>query len=459
MKNNNIIISVYITNRNYGNFLEKAIKSYLNQTFKEKELIIVDDSSKDNSKKIIEKYESRKICRAIYNSKNQGLIKSSNLAIKSAKGNYVLRLDADDYLDPNALTIFYQEISRDPNIALVYSDYYIVDNKNNILSFQKQMVKNEILSNQEPALAACCLIRKSALFSVNLYDERFNRQDGYDIWFKLIKNFKFKHISLPLFFYRRHNVNLTNNKKILYKTRTKILRKFAKQKKKIKDLLINCVIPVRGPGIDPSCRSLDLLNKRPIIFYTIEEALKVQDFNQVILSTSDKQLIKIVKKKYGKKICYHLRDKKLSILNLDFRYSILEAINKFNKRKSIDIVAILTFENPFRKKFYIEQAISKLIIHKSDLAIGTLPDIDNNYYKYCNKGIEIINRYKNNLLRLEKNIILKDVGAFSIYNYNSYKNNTINKITNVILDNSDSFLIHNNLDQKIASYLKKNIRD
>jgi len=150
-----------------------------------------------------------------------------------------------------------------------------------------------------------------------------------------------------------------------------------------------------------------------------------------------------------------LRDKKLSILNLDFRYSILEAINKFNKRKNIDIVAILTFENPFRKKFYIEQAISKLIIHKSDLAIGTLPDIDNNYYKYCNKGIEIINRYKNNLLRLEKNIILKDVGAFSIYNYNSYKNNTINKITNVILDNNDSFLIHNNLDQKIASYLKK----
>jgi len=236
MKNNNIIISVYITNRNYGNFLEKAIKSYLNQTFKEKELIIVDDSSTDNSKKIIEKYESRKICRVIYNSKNQGLIKSSNLAIKSAKGNYVLRLDADDYLDPNALTIFYQAISRDLNIALVYSDYYIVDNKNNILSFQKQMVKNEILSNQEPALAACCLIRKSALFSVNLYDERFNRQDGYDIWFKLIKNFKFKHVSLPLFFYRRHNVNLTNNKKILYKTRTKILRKFTKKKKKKKNL-------------------------------------------------------------------------------------------------------------------------------------------------------------------------------------------------------------------------------
>lgn len=453
MKNNNIFISVYITNRNYGRFLEKAIKSYLNQTFQEKELIIIDDASTDNSRKIIEKYENKKICRVIYNNTNQGLIKSSNIAIKAAKGKYVLRLDADDYLDSNALTIFYQEINRDPNIALVYSDYYVVDIKNNVQSFQKQMLRNEILHNHEPVLAACCLIKKNALFSVNLYDERFNRQDGYDIWFKLIKNFKIKHVSLPLFFYRRHNFNLTNNKNKLYKTRTKILRKFSKQKRKIKDLLIDCVIPVRGPSIDLSCRSLNLLNKKPMIFYTIDEALKVKDFNKVILTTSDKKLIKIVKKKYGRKIYYHLRDKKLSMLNLDFRYSILEAVNKFNKVKSIDIVAILTLENPFRAKFYIEQAISKLIIHKSDLVIGTSPDIDNNYYKYCSRGIKIINSYKNNLLRLEKNIILKDVGAFSIYNYNSYKNNTINNITNVIFDKKDSFLIHDNLDQKIASFI------
>ena len=83
--------------------------------------------------------------------------------------------------------------------------------------------------------------KKNALFSVNLYDEKFTRQDGYDIWYKL-KNFQFKHVSLPLFYYRRHNFNLTSNTSKLYKTRTKILKKFSNLKNQ-KKLKINCVIP------------------------------------------------------------------------------------------------------------------------------------------------------------------------------------------------------------------------
>jgi glycosyltransferase involved in cell wall biosynthesis len=188
------IISVYITNKNYAKYLDNAINSVLKQTFKKIELIIIDDLSTDSSKKIIKKYEARKLCRAIYNEKSKGLIKSSNIAIKAAKGQFIIRLDADDYLDPNALSIFIDVISKDENIALVYSDYYLVDEKKNILSLEKQINKNETYLYDKPVLAACCLIRKSAIFSVNLYDERFNRQDGYDIWYKLIENFKIKHV-------------------------------------------------------------------------------------------------------------------------------------------------------------------------------------------------------------------------------------------------------------------------
>ena len=446
MRNNlDPLVSVYITNKNYGKYIETAVKSVLKQSYKNIELVILDDASTDGSQKIIKKYEEKKLCRVIYNKKSKGLIKSSNIAIKATNGRYVIRLDADDYLDQNALTLMVNKIEKDSNIALVYSDYYLIDEKKNILSLEKQLSRDKNYMEHKPVLGACCLIRKSSIFSVNLYDERFNRQDGYDLWYKLIKNFKFAHIPLPLFFYRRHSKNLTKNKNKLFKTRTKILRKFSQKKQEIKKLTISCVIPVRGKNIDNLCTSLDKINNKPLIFYTIEEALKVNEFKNIIVTTADNNLIKVLKKKYKNKIMYHKRSQKLSEQNLDYKQSVIKAINKFNKNK-IDVVAILTIENPQRKFFYIKQALSNLIIHGSDLVIGTLPDIENNYYKYSKKGIELVSNKNNNSLKLEKNIILKDVGAFSIYNYDSYLNNRINKTTNIVLDEQHSINILNKSD-------------
>ena len=90
------------------------------------------------------------------------------------------------------------------------------------------------------------------------------------------------------------------------------------------------------------------------------------------------------------------------------------------------------------------------------MVIGTLPDIENNYYKYS-KGIELVSNKNNNSLKLEKNIILKDVGAFSIYNYDSYLNNRINKTTNIVLDEQHSVNILNKSDILIMNKPIKNL--
>ena len=108
MKN---LVTVYITNYNYGSFLEKSIQSVLKQSYKKLFLIMIDDNSKDNSRKILLNYKKKNI-RIFFNKKKRGLIKSANLALKHSKGNYILRLDADDYLHKNAIKDLIKSISE-----------------------------------------------------------------------------------------------------------------------------------------------------------------------------------------------------------------------------------------------------------------------------------------------------------------------------------------------------------
>ena len=137
---NDIQISVYIPNYNYGQYLDKAIRSLLNQTFKKFEIIIIDDGSTDKSSEVINKFTSqRKNNIRVIQHKNKGLIKSSNIAIRASKGKFIMRLDADDYLKKDALEKFFKAINQDQEIAMVYSDFYIVDNNLKIIRREKKI--------------------------------------------------------------------------------------------------------------------------------------------------------------------------------------------------------------------------------------------------------------------------------------------------------------------------------
>ena len=112
------VVSVYIVNHNYGRFLQQAIDSVLKQTFKDFEIIFIDNGSEDDSKEKLEKYFSNKKIKIILQ-KNIGLNAANNIALKFARGKYIMRLDADDYLDKNALEIMYLTLEKKKNLGFV----------------------------------------------------------------------------------------------------------------------------------------------------------------------------------------------------------------------------------------------------------------------------------------------------------------------------------------------------
>ena len=119
------LVTVYITNHNYGRYVEQAIQSVLRQTLRDFELIIIDDGSTDNSREIIERYADHEQIVTIYQ-QNKGLNVTNNIALRAARGRYLMRLDADDYLDENALMVLAGVLERNPDVGLVFPDYFPV---------------------------------------------------------------------------------------------------------------------------------------------------------------------------------------------------------------------------------------------------------------------------------------------------------------------------------------------
>ncbi|HET6990511.1 MAG TPA: glycosyltransferase family 2 protein, partial [Bacteroidia bacterium] len=103
--NNSPLVSVILPNYNHARFLEQRIKSILSQTFRDFEIIILDDCSTDNSREIIDRYRSdEKISHVIFNETNSGSAFSQwKKGIQSASGTYIWIAESDDFCDPDFL--------------------------------------------------------------------------------------------------------------------------------------------------------------------------------------------------------------------------------------------------------------------------------------------------------------------------------------------------------------------
>ena len=191
-------ITVYIASYNYEKYIEEAINSVLDQTFQDFELLIFDDGSTDDTRKILKKYEKHKKIKIIYQ-ENCGLPKTANKAIKTSNGEYIIRLDADDYFDENILLVLSSILENKKEIGLVYPDYYEINSSGNVIKIVKRKkIGKESRLLDLPAHGACTLIRKKCLEEIGGYNEEVKYQDGYDLWINFIQKFKPYNVNLQL---------------------------------------------------------------------------------------------------------------------------------------------------------------------------------------------------------------------------------------------------------------------
>lgn len=123
----NILFSVLIANYNNGQYIEEAINSVLVQSYTNWEIIIVDDSSSDNSKIIYQKFSKNKKIKIYYNQENFGCTYTKSKCIQYANGEICGFLDADDALLPYAIEKMVQIHKSKPNVSIIFSRHYVCD--------------------------------------------------------------------------------------------------------------------------------------------------------------------------------------------------------------------------------------------------------------------------------------------------------------------------------------------
>ncbi|RZJ52710.1 MAG: glycosyltransferase [Flavobacterium sp.] len=206
-------ISIIMPAFNAEIFITESIESIINQTYKNWELIIVDDGSTDKTAEIIKTFRNLddRIKYIYQENGKQG--KARNLGIKDSKGHYIAFLDADDIWTDDKLAIELDEINKQKNVDLIFSQGFNLSENEisecNLLvkeiwdtdDFEKFLDHNQI-----PILSV--LVKKEALTAVKNFTEKSEIQNAedYHLWLKLLlSGSKFKSIPNRLFYYRIHS--------------------------------------------------------------------------------------------------------------------------------------------------------------------------------------------------------------------------------------------------------------
>ena len=456
----NPFVTIYITNYNYGQFLHKAIQSVESQTFDDLELIIIDDGSDDGSRSIIEEYAKRENIFSLFQ-QNRGLNASNNVAQKMARGKYIMRLDADDFLAPQAVEIMTAELERNSDVALVFPDYYLVDEDGEVMQqIRRHDFESDVTLLDQPAHGACTMIRTEVLRAVGGYDQEFARQDGYDLWLSVTSQYPVKNINLPLFYYRQHDKSITNNEKELLKTRGEIKAKHV-QKRQLDPIDVIAIIPVRGNAIDPRSNPLKKVGRKCLIDWTIESALNSQLVTKVIITTPDEQVISYIEKSCSE-VILHKRDVQFARINTAIEDTTLEALDFYkSNHDEPDAVLMLYIEAPFRSTMYIDKAINTFQLYDVDVVDGVRSD-DDIFYVHSGNGLRPW--HKDRKLRLEREELYRRVGGIHLIRTTTLmetQDMSAGKIGHIFLDQQAAFTIKSELDWEIANLIinKKFVRE
>jgi len=443
-------VTVYIPCHNYGRFLGQAIESVVEQNYESWELIILDDGSSDNTgnviKEYLEKYSAK--IRALCNYPARGLQACANLALETARGDYIMRLDADDYLDESALLVLSTYLDRHRDVGLVFPNYTYVNEEGAFLAVEnRKKIGTEATFLDLPAHGACTMVRKRVLKSIGGYSETYNAQDGYELWLKVLNRYKVANISTPLFFYRQHSSSLSRDESRILVARQRIKRGLVQGNGgRVKPRIV-AVVPAKNTYEKMPDIVLSHLAGRPLIDYTLQAAQETGLFEAVFVTTDDTRVQDYCSQFSG--VISSMRSKGLSLSRARLSHVLYDAVTRLEREFEIypDIVVLLSVHSPLRRSEHIFKAVDTLLLFNSDNVISVYEDYEL-HFSHGRNGLEPVNKGMIQRLRLEREALYVDNGSIKVFWRDVISESDLygEKVGHIVMSLEDSFNIKSPFD-------------
>lgn len=447
--------TVYISSHDYARYLQQAIESVLRQTVNNWELLLINDGSTDNTRDLMELYRGDSRIK-IFEVPNIGLPGVANFALKNSRGEYIMRLDADDVLDENILLVLSNYLEKFPDIALVFPDYFLIDDHDGIIRYEsRQSIYHSNHLLDMPANGASTMIRKKVLESLGGYREDLGAQDGFDLWTKILHRHKCANVNIPLFYYRKHGNNLTENKvRILSARRT--IKKDACTVKLDEYRPIIAVIPCRRYYDIYSNLWSKKLNGKTLLDMAMEACMHSSIFDKIVVTSDTKAVQKNMSKYKDSRLCFIERNRESTLFSRSIVYT-LEHIIKILGIGWNGTSVLSYIQAPFTTTASLEESVNTLILNNSDSAFS-VEEIEEYLYKRTPHGLTPINFQEK--MRSDFDMVYASTPTSTATRNINLKTGSLMgaKISYFIVPKEEAFFIRAKRDYDIARILSRNLQ-
>lgn len=347
-------VSIIMPCYNSEKYIEKAIQSVLDQTYRNFELIIIDDNSTDKTEEIIKNFVKNDF-RIIYykkNEKDKGIAESMNIGIQMSRGKYITRMDSDDIIIPEKIFRQVQFLDKNEDYGICSVNIAMMDKLGNVYNenvYPEQKVPSEwtfLWTNPVPN--APCMYRASIIKENNISFSKLKTAEDYDFLGKFIELTKIHMINLPLYYYRYNEKSTYNNN----------INETFKNSIKISENYYNKITKKQAPDF----------YKFLTWFYTEEDEPVIKDVQQIneFLETTAEEL-----KNFYKWSEEEYKNVKIDILKTIEKYAVYKyLVSKYGRiganfeikeDKQLAIIRLAKRGKRYLKKYGIKKTIRKII--------------------------------------------------------------------------------------------------